>query len=185
MKRSRFGKTALVAAAICLTASLSVGSALAYFTTYVTAQGSVPMDMGFTDTDIKEKVDKDGKHVTIKNTGQYDCFVRVKVFAPENIPLTYTAGEGWSQKSIDGYWYYDFVLTPGEMTSELLVSYELPEAPDSEGEADTRPDEINIVVVHEYVPVLYDEVGKADLGLSWSNVASVVSTDTGTEQEGE
>ena len=36
----------LAAAALALTASVSVGSALAYFTTYSTAGGSVQMDIG-------------------------------------------------------------------------------------------------------------------------------------------
>ena len=66
MKNSRIGKTALGAAAITLTASLSVGSALAYFTTYCTAQGSYEMRMGFPETIIHEDV-TDGKHITIEN----------------------------------------------------------------------------------------------------------------------
>ena len=55
----------LAAAALALTASVSVGSALAYFTTYSTAGGSVQLDMGFTRTEIDETVDNEGKHVVI------------------------------------------------------------------------------------------------------------------------
>lgn len=79
----------MATAALALTGTLAVGSAMAYFTTYTTAGGGVTMNMGFTETIPNETVDKDGKHVTIKNTGDYDCFVRVKAFAP--MELTYTA----------------------------------------------------------------------------------------------
>ena len=88
MKSGRIGKTALLAAALTLTASLSVGSALAYFTSYCTAEGAVAMNMGFTETEIHETV-RDGKHIIIENTGDYDCFVRVKVFAPNDIETSY------------------------------------------------------------------------------------------------
>ena len=40
----------LAAAAIALTGSLTVGSAMAYFTTYATAGCCVKMNMGFTTT---------------------------------------------------------------------------------------------------------------------------------------
>lgn len=203
MKSIRIGKTALVAAAVTLTASLSVGSALAYFTTYCTAEGAYQMSMGFPETDIDEDVIDGSKHVKIVNTGQYDCFVRVKAFAPDYVSLEYTGGASengeWIRFSDEGsweddYWYFNSILESGMETPELLVSYKLPEVPDSENEADTRPEEINIVVVHECTPVLYDEEGNpyAD----WDNVVILdestetvtepdTGADTGTEQEGE
>lgn len=200
MKNSRIGKTALVAAAITLTASLSVGSALAYFTTYCTAQGSYEMRMGFPETIIHEDV-TDGKHITIENSGQYDCFVRVKTFAPDGVTLEYVPeeGSGWIGYFDEGsweddYWYYNSILEPGETTPELLIKYTFPEDKDSDPDIDTRPEEINIVVVHECTPVLYDEEGNpyAD----WDNVVILdestetvtepdTGADTGTEQEGE
>ena len=64
----------LAAAAIALTGSLTVGSAMAYFTTYATAGGGVKMNMGFTTTVPDEKIDEKGKHVTIINKGDYDCW---------------------------------------------------------------------------------------------------------------
>lgn len=165
MRNWKFGKAALLAAALALTASLSVGSALAYFTAYCTAKGGVPVNMGFTDTEIREEVIDDAKHVWIKNTGDYDCFIRVKVFAPDEImnQITYTEPKGtdnWSDApDADGYLYYTPVLHPGEEASELVVKYERP-APPAAGE-DTRPEEFNIIVVYEYSPVFFDEDGNA------------------------
>ena len=74
----------LAAAAIALTGSLTVGSAMAYFTTYATAGGGVKMNMGFTTTVPDEKIDEKGKHVTIINKGDYDCFVRVPFLSFRN-----------------------------------------------------------------------------------------------------
>ena len=82
----------MAAATLALTGTLAVGSAMAYFTTYSTAGGGVKMNMGFTETVPKEDVDENGKHITIENTGDYDCFVRVKAFAP--VELTYNAPNG-------------------------------------------------------------------------------------------
>ena len=95
----------MATAALALTGTLAVGSAMAYFTTYTTAGGGVTMNMGFTETIPNETVDKDGKHVTITNTGDYDCFVRVKAFAP--MELTYTAPNGGWKAENDGYWHYE------------------------------------------------------------------------------
>lgn len=88
----------LAAAAIALTGSLTVGSAVAYFTTYATAQGGVTMNMGFTETKPHEEVDENGKHVTISNDGDYDCFVRVRAFAP--VELSYNVPEGDGQTAV-------------------------------------------------------------------------------------
>ena len=107
MRNRRIGKAALLTAALALTASLSVGSALAYFTAYCTAQGSQKMSMGFTTTEVDEDVIDDAKHISITNTGEYDCFVRVRVFAPDDISLEYDEEGGesnWVKKG--DYWEY-------------------------------------------------------------------------------
>lgn len=169
MKNRRFGKTALIAAAVTLTASLSVGSALGYFTTYCTAEGAVTMNMGFTNTDIWEEIDEEGKHVKIQNTGDYACFVRVKAFAPDFAELKYTSVSpgDWTEK--DGYWEYNTVLEAKAETSELLISYTLPE----------DMTEFNIIVVYEYSPVFYDENGNPTA--NWEFAVTESSTEQGGE----
>ena len=67
--------------------------------------------MGFTKTVPDEQIKSDGKHVTISNTGKYDCFVRVKAFAP--VSLGYKADKNWS-KGADDYWYYSDILPAGQ-----------------------------------------------------------------------
>ena len=46
----------MAAAALALTGTLAVGSAMAYFTTYTTAGGGVTMNMGFTETIPKQSI---------------------------------------------------------------------------------------------------------------------------------
>ena len=158
----------MAAATLALTGTLAVGSAMAYFTTYSTAGGGVTMNMGFTETIPNEEVDENGKHITITNTGDYDCFVRVKAFAP--VELTYNAPDGGWTDGGDGYWYYDEVLPAGETTShELNITYKFPSG-------DEKPEEFNIVVIEECTPVLYQEDGTpyAD----WNHVITSGSAQT-------
>lgn len=158
----------LAAAAIALTGSLTVGSAMAYFTTYATAQGGVKMNMGFTQTVPKEEVDENGKHITIQNTGDYDCFVRVKAFAP--VDLSYKAPDGGWTAGEDGYWYYSEVLPAGQTTAkELNVSYTFPAG-------DDKASEFNVVVIQECTPVLYDAEGNAYA--DWNKVVTADSDET-------
>ena len=82
MKKSLNKKTlGLAGAALVLTAGLSVGSAMAYFTTYTQVGGGVSLSLGTTSTIPEETVEDWTKHVTIQNTGDTDCFVRVRAFA--------------------------------------------------------------------------------------------------------
>ena len=73
---------------ICLTAvallaviSLSVGSAMAYFSTYVVSKGSKEMVLDFSETEINEKVEPGLKKIAVKNVGETECFVRIRVVA--------------------------------------------------------------------------------------------------------
>ncbi len=86
MKR-RFYKISctLFAAALALTAVTEVGRALAYFTAYTTASGEAALHLSFPTTTTTETVSSWTKHVTIQNTGDVDCYVRVRAFAGEDI----------------------------------------------------------------------------------------------------
>lgn len=142
------------------------------------------MDMGFTDTTIDEEIEGGTKVITIRNTGDYDCYVRVRIFADSVIDydalMRNTAGDGWDLRD-DGYWYYEPILGPKDAdgnptrTESLYIDY-----------ADLLPDdfqegqEVNIIVVYESTPVIYDSEGNTDA--DWTNK---ITGTTGTEQEGE
>ena len=146
----------LAAAALAIVATLGIGSAMAYFTTYVLADGGVELSMGSSITIPKEEMDTHFKIVSIENTGDYDCFVRVKAFVgAENGELKFSDADGKWTPGADGYWNYSDIVKPGETTStvkiEVLGLLEKPEA----GE------EFNVIVVEECTPVRFDENGKA------------------------
>lgn len=145
----------MTGAALILTLSVAVGSALAYFTAYVTASGSGTVSLGVPDTDLQEEVVDQAKWVTIKNIGSYDCYVRVRAFSGAETSLKYEdqkdgtqSGGTWSMGE-DGYWYYNAILPAGETTGTLKIGITLPEAADS----------ANVIVVQECTPVLYQEDG--------------------------
>ena len=79
--------TWLAAAALGLTISLSVGSAMAYFTTYAEAEGGYTVSIGST-TKTKEEFSNWTKHVQVENTGDTECYVRVKAFSGSQFPLS-------------------------------------------------------------------------------------------------
>ena len=150
MKKSLKKKTlGLAGAALFLTAGLSVGSAMAYFTTYTQVSGGVSLSLGTTSTIPEETVEDWTKHVTIENTGDIDCFVRVRAFAGSQYQnsLVYS-GENWSLAA-DGYYYYSEILSPGETSGELLIAIDNMESNQS----------FNVIVVQESAPVIYDGDG--------------------------
>lgn len=143
---------AMSAAALAMTAALTIESSMAYFTTYTEAEGSQVVSLGAS-TEIDENVSNKTKHVTVRNTSaENECFVRVKVFSGSYVTCT-PAGTNWTYDEADGYWYYGPTVAPGAETDVLDVSIEI----DSTKEEDLK--DFNVVVIQECTPVLYDEDG--------------------------
>lgn len=166
----------LAAAALALTASLSVGSAMAYFTTYATAEGGVAVSLGTTVTEPQETVSDWTKHITIQNTGDYDCFVRVKVFAGSKYQsgLVFSDEDGkWSPGEGD-YYYYSDVVPAGGSSGELQVKINF--------DYEEVKEDFNVIVAQECTRVLYNEEGNpyAD----W-NVIVDSGQETYNDQQGE
>ena len=107
----------LTAAALLLVGGLSIQEAMAYFTTYVEAEGGYTVTLG-PSTVIEETVEDMTKSITISNTGNVDCYVRVKVFAGSTVDIAYSGSANWS-KDADGYWYYKDIVPVGGK-SEVL-----------------------------------------------------------------
>lgn len=168
MKKRQIKKrtVCLAAAAFALLGTAGLGQAMGYFTTYVTAAGGYPVELGY-ETEIEEDVTDMTKHIVISNTGETDCYVRVKVFSGSQFEIDFSSAGGWSLGEY-GYWYYQEILPVGEDTSELLAAITVPE---------DYKDTFNIVVVQECTPVLYDQAGQpyAD----WERAADT-NTDIGT-----
>lgn len=146
----------LAAAAVALTGTLAVGSAYAYFTTYSEAKGNVVFQMGETRTEPHEEVKEGKKIVSIENTGDYDCYIRVKAYAGKNYNLSYAdGGSGKWYDGGDGYWYYKDILEAGSTSETVLVNI-----PKELLEDITDEKDLNVIVIQECTPVQYDDNGE-------------------------
>jgi hypothetical protein len=135
----------LTALAILLVLVITVQSALAYFTTYVTAAGSVTLKLGEQTVIEEPDVQEWTKHIVISAKEDSEpVWVRAKAFAPAPYELQYS-GEGWTDGG-DGYWYYNDIVTVDKSANELLVKIEnIPEEVEV-GE------NFNVIVIYEAVP---------------------------------
>ena len=156
----------LAAVALTLTAGISAGTAMAYFTTYTEASGGVTLNMGLSETIPKEDFSNWTKHVSVENTGDYDCYVRVKALAGSKYQdgLQYSDSDGKWTPGEDGYYYYSDPIAPGESTSVLDIRIDSKESDAS----------FNVVVVQESTKVLYNENNEpyAD----WTKIADTSET---------
>lgn len=152
----------LTALLLLLTAGPAVNKAMAYFTTYAAADGTVPVRVGEVKVDIEEEVRDLVKHVRITNTGDYPCHIRVKALAGSGYGLTYGGAKRWSSRD-DGYCYYDSVVAPQEKTEEITVTITLPAGAGVPEDGDS----FNVVVAAECAPVF--EIG-GQQGPQWAAV---------------
>lgn len=145
----------LAASALVLTADVSAGRTMAYFTTYASAGGGAQLNLGFTTAEPPEETFSDWtKFITVRNTGAQECFARVRVFAgggyQEN--LTYADDNGKWTPGGDGYYYYQDVLAPEGGTADVLRVR-------INGVEEEDRDAFNVIVIQEYSLVTYDEAG--------------------------
>lgn len=150
MKKHNIRTAVLSCLALVLVISVHIAPSLSYFTTYVTAQGGYPIRLRMVDTDMTETFVSE-KEITIKNTGEQDCYVRVRVLAGALIDLN-VYGDGWSALQADGYYYYSEILKPGETASLLHAGITRKEG--------LKDQDYNVVVVEECTPVQYDANGQ-------------------------
>ena len=122
--------------------------------------------MGFTETTPTEEFSNWTKHVTVKNTGDFACFVRVKALAGEKYQdgLQYSDSDGKWTPGEEGYYYYSEPVAPGESSSVLDIKIDSKDTEDS----------FNVVVVQESTKVLYNENNEpyAD----WTQIADTSET---------
>ena len=164
MKR---GRLLLVAAALTLIVSVAVKPAIAYFTDTVTVSKTVELSLGDGTVDeMDDDVEHMIKTISIKNTGEYDIYVRAKAIYPEKCTVTYQTSTNWTDLD-GGYYYYENILKPGEKTDDLHLKIEY-----------TGETHFNVIIIQEATKVIYDADGnpKAD----WS---SKITEETETTPE--
>ena len=163
MKKIRNLKTiCLSLVAMVLILSMGVGSAIAYFTSNTNSLGSHEMNLEFAYAEIIEKVEPGLKEIVIENTGNVDCYVRMRAFAGTGCNLTYSGSADSNMATIDGWIqegdYYKYVggenggiLKPDEKTTSIYVHFTAP--------ADAS--EYNVIIIQECTPVLYNNNGES------------------------
>lgn len=143
----------LMAVAIGLIAAATVAPAMSYFTTYATAKGGYTLNLGES-TSMKETFAEWTKHITIANTGETECYVRVKAFSGSQYPLYFSSESSLWSLHKDGYWYYNAILPAGTVMPEsealAIEIHRMDEA---------SVQDFNVIVIEEAAPVLYDENG--------------------------
>ena len=146
-------KYALIATALMIIGATSVKPAMAYFTDTQRATGMVTIkeEPSF---EPHEKVEDMVKEVSIKNTGDYDVFVRVKAIYGKNFEVVMDTSKnnaGWSLKE-DGFYYYDKVVAVGKESPKLFLKVNILD------DAKVSKD-FNIIIVQEATRALYDDNG--------------------------
>ncbi|MEE1102143.1 MAG: hypothetical protein U0K86_11805 [Agathobacter sp.] len=166
---------AIALSSVVLISTVSITESSAYFTTYATAQGSLPITLGPT-TKVREKFKDWTKSIQVENTGKVSVFARVKIFAGSQFTIT-ANGTNWS-KGDDGYWYYSNPIDVGELTDSIDVYIKVPENVEAS---------FDVVVVQECVPVEYDEFGNAipSTSADWVQNAEYIVDDNDSVEEKE
>ena len=142
-------KKILLAIAMALVLSLSVGMTFAYFSGHTAAKGEATVALGGK-TEIVEKVSNAEKIIGIKNLEDTDVLVRVGIFGPSTMSeedIKYNEND-WVKKN-DGFYYYRHILS-GKASTESNITAAV-RGPEGEVE------NFDVVVVNECVPVTYQD----------------------------
>lgn len=174
MKDKKFRMTSLGAVLFALLMvfvfSANVRQAWSYFTTFATAAGGYTIQLG-DETSIEEEYHDKQKDIRIVNNAKSNqpVYVRARAFWGSQYDFEYRPGANWKKAGDvsyasrwrptgddNEYYYYDVPLAPGE-SSEPLTIYigDLPGAEDDDSQKN-----INVAVIYEATPVLYEESGK-------------------------
>ena len=173
----------LAAAGVALVLTASVPSALAYFTTYVSAKGE--KEVVLKDRTTIDEPEFSNFMKTVKITADEDSepvFVRARAYKPEDIGILYVDDSGTWRYDNDGWCYYADPISKGKSAEEFNIkigTLNENESPmditgltvigkePADGTLYNIPgtgkdgDNFNVVVVYEYTPVLYDDDGNA------------------------
>lgn len=145
--KNRWKWLAVIAAALVLVASL--GSAIAYFTTYAEADGLLPVNLQI---DMRERVADMTKTIVIDaEQDALPVYVRVRAFYPEDIGIESVTYETGTWAPGGDYYYYQQILYAGGSTAPIDIKIA------AEGEEAQKLHDFNFVVVYECVRATDDE----------------------------
>lgn len=145
-------KLLITALSLILCLTVSIGIAAAYFTDYESARGGAILNLSG-QTELTEKVDKDGKTISIQNVDKPDMVVRVMIIADKSHLGRITLNDNWTGPDENGWYYYGKVLKGsddknGDSTTTLRAEVNV------SGDEDIN--NFDVVVVHEAEIAVYD-----------------------------
>ncbi|MBR4472910.1 MAG: hypothetical protein IKS55_04660 [Oscillospiraceae bacterium] len=166
----------LAVLAVLLVLCSSIGSAIAYFTTFASARGGYVIQLGGK-TEITERIVENRKIISIKNTpekpedaGKYPVFVRVKAFTDSDGVLDDSSNalypgnsDALWERDGENCWRYRKALYAGEETEPAFTI-------DVSSNRRLKPEEtmiLDVVVVYESVPAVFTDDGSPDLDTAW------------------
>lgn len=176
----------LAALAIVLVLCSSIGTAIAYFTTYTGANGGYVIHLGH--KSVIHDVYTDVKEISIQNVadsaddvGKYPIFVRAQVFHGNDsiVSVNLQESPNWTEAHEGNITYYYFgsplyADLAGNYPSAMSTTSTLKIKVDPNPEADLKPgDLVDVVVTYQSVPAVFNTGGLPDMGTSWQNAAEI------------
>ena len=165
--KSNFKRKFLILLAVVLTFAVTTVAASAYFSDYELAAGKAIVKLNG-QTVIKENVENNIKTISIVNTGDANVFVRVGIYGPKEMEVTFN-GADWEKH--EDFYYYKHVLPANEKHNQATVS-QIEASIDKIPAGQAANAEFDIVVVQECSPEAYDDDGtpiKPDVKPDWSD----------------
>lgn len=158
----------------CLTAMiLAISSVVTYAYFTAKTQKTNNIILGYNKIELKENyipplmMDKGISFVKepyVQNTGDVDCYVRLKSVVSDSrieeyLTINYN-DEDFTYNEQDGYWYYNKAINPGEVTEKLFTTVSIAQNAD-----DIVLDGFDIYVYAESIQT----VGGKTMNEVWSN----------------
>ena len=170
----------LVVLAVVLILGASIGSTIAYFTTYAGGNGGYVIHLGHQSkihdvyTDVKE-IRIQNVADTADDVGKYPIFVRAMIYHGNDSIVNPVASENWTPEG--EYIYYELPLYadleanyPSAMSTTSILKIDVQPNPD----ADLKPgDLVDVLVTYQSVPAVFDPNGNPLRALAWANQADI------------
>ena len=129
--------------AVSLFMFTTISSSGAWFSSYRELDGVANLKLSH-QTKVIKNIDEDGnKHITIRNTGETDVVVRVKIFGGDFVNIE--ASENWIKS--DDWYYYNKVLKPDDYSGSIDATVTGEGAPDFD---------FDVIVILEAERAVYD-----------------------------
>ena len=138
MNRKRYGPLLMLLAVMVLLLISYIGKTVSYYSDTESKVNHAVM--GYNEIEIKEAFEEPeevkpgdviSKTVRVKNTGNGDCYVRVKAVFSHSLTGDKCSVDwnttDYTYHSDDGYWYYNHILTTGETTPALMTRIKIGE----------------------------------------------------------